>query len=83
MVLTITYDGAAPPGLGDLAGRADVSRVEIVGDQVRIFARALDGLLGAAVKAGAGARVAVSDVTTSRPSLESVFLTLTGRDYRE
>ena len=82
-VVTITYDGAAPPALGELAGRPEVSRVEIVGDQVRVFTRAPDGLLGAAVKAGAAARVAVSDVTTSRPSLESVFLTLTGRDYRE
>jgi ABC-2 type transport system ATP-binding protein len=51
--------------------------------QVRVFATAPDGLLGELVTIGSTAGVGVADVQQLRPSLETVFLTLTGRDYRE
>jgi ABC-2 type transport system ATP-binding protein len=81
-VVTVAYDGAPPAELAGLAGRGGIRRVEITGRQARIFARTTDGLLRAVVGVSADAGVPV-DVTTVRPSLESVFLTLTGRDYRE
>jgi ABC-2 type transport system ATP-binding protein len=82
-IMTISYDGTPPPALPKLAGQAGIRRVEITGNQARIFASDSDGLLGRVVRAGGAAGAPVSDVTTVRPSLESVFITLTGRDYRE
>jgi ABC-type multidrug transport system ATPase subunit len=81
-IMTVSYDGTPPPALRKLAGQGSIRRVEITGNQARVFARDAEGLLGTVVRAG-GPAAPVSDVTTVRPSLESVFITLTGRDYRE
>jgi ABC-2 type transport system ATP-binding protein len=66
-----------------LGRRAGVSKVEADGDQVRVFTRAPDGVLGELVTAGSAAGLSVLDATQLKPSLETVFLTLTGREYRE
>src|SRR6201994_3429765 len=84
-VLTVRYDGDAA-GLDAaalLAGRPEVSKVETEGDQVRVFARDTGGVLGDLVTAGARAGLTVLDAAQLKPSLETVFLTLTGREYRE
>src|SRR5437773_2156084 len=65
------------------AGLGGVSKGEADGDQVRVFTREPDGVLGELVAAGATAGLAVLDATMLKPSLETVFLTLTGREYRE
>jgi ABC-2 type transport system ATP-binding protein len=57
--------------------------VETEGDQVRVFARDPEGVLGELVTAGASAGLTVRDAAQLRPSLETVFLNLTGREYRE
>jgi ABC-2 type transport system ATP-binding protein len=82
-VITVSYDGPAPDGVRALQQRPAVSKVEVTGGQVRVFAREADGLLGELVAAGTDAGVAVTDASQLRPSLETVFLTLTGREYRE
>jgi daunorubicin resistance ABC transporter ATP-binding subunit len=82
-VITVTYDGSVPGDIQTLRDRDGVSKVEILDGQVRLFARRPDGLLGELVTMGAAAGVGVSDATQLRPSLETVFLTLTGREYRE
>jgi len=82
-VITVTYDGAAPAGVGALRARPGVSKVEITGGQVRVFAREPRGVLGELVSTGATAGVTVSDAAQLPPSLESAFLNLTGREYRE
>jgi ABC-2 type transport system ATP-binding protein len=81
-VLTVRYDGPAPD-MAALADRDSVSKVEMDGEQIRVFAHSPDGLLGELVTAGSAAGRSVSDVTTVRPSLESVYLNLTGREYRD
>ena len=81
-VVTVRYDGPAP-NLSHLADRDSISKVEVDGEQIRIFARHPNGVLGELVTAGAEAGRAVADVTTVRPSLESVYLNLTGREYRD
>jgi ABC-type multidrug transport system ATPase subunit len=81
-VLTVRYDGPVPDIEG-LTDRANISRVEVDGTQIRVFAQDADGLLGELVNAGSAAGRTVRDASTLRPSLESVFLTLTGREYRE
>jgi ABC-2 type transport system ATP-binding protein len=85
-VITVRYDDPVPVGLAERAGLADrlgVSKVEADGDYVRVFTREPDGVLGALVTAGSAAGLNVRDATQLKPSLETVFLTLTGREYRE
>ncbi|MGI8333208.1 ATP-binding cassette domain-containing protein [Actinomadura scrupuli] len=83
-VITVTYDGVPPAqSIDTLRARHDVSKVEVSDGQVRVFAHEPDGLLGELVTVGASAGVGITDATQLRPSLETVFLTLTGREYRE
>jgi daunorubicin resistance ABC transporter ATP-binding subunit len=85
-VITVRYEGTVP---GDFAartgleGRPGVIKVEADGDQVRVFTREPDGVLGKLIAAGAGAGLDVRDSVQLKPSLETVFLNLTGREYRE
>jgi daunorubicin resistance ABC transporter ATP-binding subunit len=82
-VITVTYDGVVPAGVDSLRGRDGVSKVEVSDGQVRVFAREPDGLVGELVTVGASAGLGVTDVSQLRPSLETAFLNLTGREYRE
>ncbi|RFS81073.1 ATP-binding cassette domain-containing protein [Actinomadura spongiicola] len=82
-VITVAYDAAAPSGIRALADRDGITKVEVNDGQVRVFASDPGGLLGELVTIGSRAGVGVTDATQLRPSLETVFLTLTGRDYRE
>jgi daunorubicin resistance ABC transporter ATP-binding subunit len=85
-VITVRYDGGVPGKLDALAALADrpgISKVDADGDQVRVFAREPDGVLGDLVTGAARAGLTVRDASQLKPSLETVFLTLTGREYRE
>jgi daunorubicin resistance ABC transporter ATP-binding subunit len=85
-VITVRYEGAVPDGLAlrtGLNARPGISKVEAEGDQVRVFTRQPDGVLGELVTAGASAGLTVRDAAQLKPSLETVFLNLTGREYRE
>ena len=85
-VITVRYESAVPEELvaaTGLAGRPDITRIETEQDRVRVFTREPDGILGELVAAGTRAGLIVSDATQLKPSLETVFLTLTGREYRE
>jgi ABC-2 type transport system ATP-binding protein len=85
-VITVRYDGAVPPDLGaaaGLTGRAGVSKVEAEDDRLRVFTREPAGLLSELIAAGAAKGLSVIDSTQIKPSLETVFLTLTGREYRK
>ena len=67
-------------GLTALPG---VTSVEVDGDQLKVLSREPEGLLGELVALGAREGLHVRDAATQNPSLETVFLTLTGREYRE
>jgi len=85
-VITVRYDETVPELFAQksrLDERPGVSKVEAENDQVRVFTREPDGVLGELVAAGAAAGLSVVDATVLKPSLETVFLTLTGREYRE
>jgi daunorubicin resistance ABC transporter ATP-binding subunit len=82
-VVTVTYDGPVPPAVSQLEQRSLVSKVETDGKQVRVFASDGSGVLAQLVTIGADAGVAVRDASQLKPSLETVFLTMTGREYRE
>jgi daunorubicin resistance ABC transporter ATP-binding subunit len=85
-VITVRYEEPVTPALAEHAGlarRPSVTKVETDGDQVRVFTREPDGVLGELVAAGAAEGLHVRDAAQLKPSLETVFLTLTGREYRE
>ena len=85
-VITVRYEEPVPDDLADrtgLTGRSGVSKVETDGDQLRVFSSEPEDLLGDLVAIGAKEGLHVRDATQQKPSLETVFLALTGREYRE
>jgi ABC-2 type transport system ATP-binding protein len=86
-VYTLTYAPAAEDALAALAQLAlaldGVSRTEIKTSELRVFARDEESLLGALIAAGVRIGLVLRDVYVRRPSLETIFLRLTGREYRE
>ncbi|WP_052850508.1 ABC transporter ATP-binding protein [Streptomyces avicenniae] len=81
-VLTVRYDADASPlrdALRRIPGGPHETTVE--GPAVRVRTTRPDGLLGHLLRAGADAGLTVRDATTTPPSLQTAFLTLTGRDY--
>jgi len=64
-----------------LKAMAGVTGVEPVEGGLRVLAKAQDGLLASVVTAAS--EFGLRDVTTAEPSLETVFIRLTGRDLRE
>jgi len=66
---------------GRLRGTSGVTGVEPIEGGLRVLARARDGLLASIV--GTASEFGLRDVTTTEPSLETVFIRLTGRDLRE
>ena len=85
-IVTVRYEEPVPAGLAEragLAGRPGVTAVEAEGDQLRVFATDPEGLLGDLVSLGAENGLHVRDASATKPSLETAFLALTGREYRE
>ena len=82
-VITVVFDGETPDGVTDLDRHSQVSRVEVEGNRVRVFAHPGDGLLSDIVSIGTAAGNQVREASQLLPSLETVYLTLTGTEYRE
>ncbi|MBX7161467.1 MAG: ATP-binding cassette domain-containing protein [Acidimicrobiia bacterium] len=77
-------------GLGDLEGFAaalasieGVANTEVDGDQVRLFARGTDGILGRVIETAEKVDATITDVSMTETTLETVFISLTGKDLRE
>jgi ABC-2 type transport system ATP-binding protein len=64
-----------------LSAMAGVTGVEPIEGGLRVLAKAQDGLLVSVVTAAS--EFGLRDVTTAEPSLETVFIRLTGRELRE
>ena len=85
-VVTVRFEEQVPDGLDEesgLAGRPGVGKVEADGDQLRVFASDSEGLLGDLIGLGTKCGLHVRDAVQAKPSLETAFLALTGREYRE
>ena len=82
-VITVTVDGQATPVEDAARAIEGVRRAERDGGTVRVFAPEPAGVLVRLIEAASHAGLAVRDATSQPPSLETVFLTLTGRDYRQ
>ena len=75
-----SMDGLEPM-VANLKRRDDVSGVEPTADGLRVIGTGADGLLPELVRAATGH--GLRDLTINEPSLETVFIELTGRDLRE
>jgi daunorubicin resistance ABC transporter ATP-binding subunit len=85
-IVTVRYEEPVPDGLAERAGLAErpgVTKVEADGDQIRVFSADPEGLLGDLLSIGAANGLHVRDASAAKPSLETAFLALTGREYRE
>jgi ABC-2 type transport system ATP-binding protein len=64
-----------------LEGFPQVASVEATSDGIRVFSQGTDGLLPQIVQAAQSS--GLRDISINEPSLETVFIRLTGRDLRE
>ncbi len=82
-VITLTVDGDPQPLERAATELPGVRRAEVDGKTVRVLAAHAAGVLPRLVEAARIAGLEVRDATSQPPSLETVFLNLTGREYRE
>jgi len=75
-----TQDGAETVA-ENLRLREGVQSAETTQEGLRVFAGSVDGLLPEIIQASAG--LGLRDISITEPSLETVFIQLTGRDLRE
>jgi ABC-2 type transport system ATP-binding protein len=69
------------PLVARLKARPDVTSAEVTAEGLRVIAAGSDGLLPELVQAAAGH--GLRDLQITEPSLDTVFIQLTGRDLRE
>jgi ABC-2 type transport system ATP-binding protein len=82
-LITVTVEGDPAP-LAERAERLEAVRsVEREGQLIRVHASRSEGVLAQLVQGAAELGLPVSDASSLPPSLETVFLNLTGREYRE
>jgi ABC-2 type transport system ATP-binding protein len=83
-IVVVKADGDAQ-GLADVLGREveGVTRTRLVDGGVELHARGATRLVPAIVAAVEGAGRQLADLSVSEPSLETVFISLTGKDLRE
>jgi ABC-2 type transport system ATP-binding protein len=79
--LKLRSHDALEPIVATLKQREDVTSAEITPEGLRVIAAGSDGLLPELVQATTGH--GLRDLQIAEPSLETVFIQLTGRDLRE
>jgi ABC-2 type transport system ATP-binding protein len=72
---------ALEPVIASLQAREGVTSAEATAEGLRVIASSAEGLLPALVQAAASH--GLRDLAITEPSLETVFIRLTGRDLRE
>ncbi len=77
--LATPADGAVRAGIEQIKG---VSRVEADGLKFRVYASVAEGLVLQVVNAVSSTGADLHDVSVEEPTLEAVYLMLTGREYR-
>lgn len=80
-VLEVQLEHPSEDAMARLAQVTGVLGVERAGNGLRLFAGGRDGLLTRVVEAAAP--FGLSDLTVTEPTLETVFIRLTGRELRE
>lgn len=78
-VVEVTFDGDATPAVAAATALEGVSRAEARGPLLRVFSRRGGEIIPPLIAAGESAGLSVRDIQLSRPSLETLFISLTGR----
>jgi len=76
-------DGTPENFSGPLRSQSGVVDVKVEHDRIRIYADRVEGLLANAMRLAGEQGVNVTDAHVSEPSLENLFLHMTGRSLRE
>jgi ABC-2 type transport system ATP-binding protein len=83
-VLTLSFEEDPGALVGKIEKLKAVDHVEAADDTtIRVYAAEADGLLADMVTLATKSKVRVTDASSQPPTLEAVFLALTGRDLRE
>jgi ABC-2 type transport system ATP-binding protein len=82
-VIALTIEGDTAPLATAAEKLAGVRAVEREGSIIRVFAPKPEGVLATLVQEATLVGLQVRDAASQPPSLETVFLSLTGREYRE
>jgi ABC-2 type transport system ATP-binding protein len=82
-ILMVRTDGDAEALVDVVQGIEGVDNASVVEGEVMIATRATDGLLARLIQAAESNGFPVRDVSVAEPTLETVFITLTGKELRE
>jgi ABC-2 type transport system ATP-binding protein len=82
-IVRISANGRLTELAAVLAGTPGVTRADVHGSVVQVFANGATGLLHRLVLEAEQGGWRVSDVSVTEPTLETVFIALTGKDLRE
>ena len=82
-ILMVRTDGDAEALIDVVQGIDGVDRASVVEGEVMIATRATDGLLATVDPAAESNGFPVRDISVAEPTLETVFITLTGKELRE
>jgi ABC-2 type transport system ATP-binding protein len=82
-ILMVRTDGDAEALIAVVQGIEGVDHASVVEGEVMIATRATDGLLARLIQAAESNGFPVRDVSVAEPTLETVFITLTGKELRE
>jgi ABC-2 type transport system ATP-binding protein len=78
-LVEVAFDGDASPVVAAAQSIDGVSQAEARGSLLRVFSRRGGEIIPALIAAGESHRLSVTDIHISRPSLETLFISLTGR----
>jgi ABC-2 type transport system ATP-binding protein len=82
-IVRVHTDGATQ-SLAEALGRmGGATHADAVDGEVRVYLRGVTGALPRVVDAAEAAGFTVTDLSITEPTLETVFITLTGKDLRE
>ncbi len=82
-IITIQASNASGDFVTDLRGMPGVASVDVRADEIEVRAQTSRGMLPAIANAAMSREVELTDVNVQPPSLETVFIELTGRKLRE
>ena len=78
-VVEVTFDDDVAPVIESANAIGGVSRAEAKGNALRVFSERAGEVIPALIAAGDAHGLAVRDIHLERPSLETLFIALTGR----
>jgi len=80
-IIEVTFDGPAEPVAAAARSIESVSKAEARGPMLRVFSGRGGEVIPALIARGEEQRLSVRDIHLERPSLETLFISLTGRKF--